>query len=332
MTDLDTRLRADADRTPPVPDFVAALAVATRSRRPSPAWWAVAAAVLVVAGSAGIAVVARGSHTHGSVAAASGDASDGPSIVGAITSPTSTAPKQLMVVIRQPTGTCQQPEVHVEETATEVTVRLTSRALESGSAVPAKAVTVSVPGGGAAPTRGPVSTGHGCGSDPYTGAVLGTNAPLGSRRLIDASTGQQIPVFTGTVPEPGTVPAGYSEPYPRATDPMSATTFDSRPGALSPITLGRFYRDQAGNRLLVVAAPSADVVPGADVIDTTTIDGHAATVTETAKTRCVTWAPTPDSGLQVCSDIGAPPGTVNLGGPGPLLDEQELLAVARSLH
>src|SRR4051794_17498176 len=118
MTDLDTRLRADADRTPPVPDFVAALDVATRSRRPSPGWWAVAAAVLVVAGSAGIAVVARGSNSHGPAAVASGDASGNLSIVGAITSPTSRTPKQLMIVLKQPGG-CVQAEVRLEESATE---------------------------------------------------------------------------------------------------------------------------------------------------------------------------------------------------------------------
>jgi hypothetical protein len=327
MTDLDTRLRADADRTPSVPDFAAALAAATRSRRPSTAWWAAAAAVVLVAVGAGLVAVAHGSDAHRAATPASGGPSDAPSIIGAIISPTSSAPEQLMIVISQPAGTCQQADVSVQETATEVTVHLTSRALESGSAVPAKAIEVPVSGGGA-PTRPPVSVGHGCGSDPYTAAVLGTDTPLGSRRLVDAATGKPIAVFATTVPSALYLPDGYSEPYPQATDPMSSATLDYRPGALSPITLGRFYRNAAGDRLTVVAAPSADVVPGAAVVDTTTVDGHDATVTETATTRCVTWAPKPDSGLQVCSDVGGVRGTAT----GTLLDEQDLLTVARSLH
>jgi hypothetical protein len=63
------------------------------------------------------------------------------------------------------------------------------------------------------------------------------------------------------------------------------------------------------------------------VIDHATVAGHAATVTETAQIRCVTWAPNPGSGLQVCSDTKPAKVTGSVR-----LSETELLQVAGSLN
>jgi hypothetical protein len=162
-----------------------------------------------------------------------------------------------------------------------------------------------------------------------TAVVTSLESPLGSRTMVDARTGDPIDVFTGPAPTPGYVPAGY-QPWGHAySDPMSSTTLDDRSGALSPVTLSWAARTDHGERLVVVAAPSADVIPGARVVGQVTVDGRAATVTETADTRCVTWAPATGGGLQVCSDIAQIDTDL---ASAPLLGADELVRVADSLQ
>jgi hypothetical protein len=82
-----------------------------------------------------------------------------------------------------------------------------------------------------------------------------------------------------------------------------------------------------------VAAPAQ--FEGANPIGHATVSGHAATITQSGGTLCVTWPRSAQRSVQVCST----PDTTTLAGAtaGPgrpdvaPLDEAELLRVARSL-
>jgi hypothetical protein len=320
MTDLETRLRADAERTVAPPDFDAALRTATEPVSRTHRWPAVAAAALVL-GAAGTFVALRSGSDH---APAGSAGSDTPSIAGAITAPYSEAPRQLMLFIDGVSdardGQCADVQVHLVETATQVTASLSVRWRPEQ---PIKTLTVRGPNGSPVPHR--TDPQPGCRTGEQT-LVTGLDAPLGSRTLIDAATGQALDVYEGPVPTPGYVPADYTPWGHDHSDPMSSATLDDRAGALGPLTLSWGARTSVGERLEVVAAPSDHVNPGADVIDHVTVDDRDATVTQTAQTRCVTWTPSSGGGLQVCSDLET------AGAGAQLLSEDELVRVADSLQ
>lgn len=322
MTDIETRLRADAERTVAPPDFDSALRAATERRARAYRWPAAAAAAFVVVAAAATIVALRSGQHHG--APAGGTGSD-LTVLGAVTAPNSSAPRQVLFVVDvpfPPDDVCPEVRADVRESATQVAVTLSvmwrpAHPLSGTVVDPLTTASAAPPS-----QRGPT-----CRSE--TAVVTSLGSPLGSRTMIDARTGDPIDVFTGPVPTPSYLPAGY-RPWGHAySDPMSSTTLDDRSGALSPITLSWAARTDHNERLVVVAAPSAQVIPGARVIDHVTVNGRAATVTQTTGTRCVTWTPAAGGGLQVCSDVAQ----INTDlASAPLLSADELVHIADSLR
>ena len=322
MTDIETRLHADAERTVTPPDFETALRAATEPVSRTYRWPAAAAAALVV-GAAATIVALRSGQDHNAPAA--GSAGSDLTVLGAVTAPNSSAPRQVLFVVDVPLPAggeaCPDVRATVDESATQVAVTV-SVVLRSAEAL-SGTVVYPLASGTAAPPPHDTPT---CRSE--TAVVTGLKAPLGSRTIIDARTGDPIDVFSGPVPTPSYVPTGYEPWGPAYSDPMSATTLDDRPGALSPITLSWAARTVHNERLVVVAAPSAQVIPGAEIVDHVTVDGRDAVVTESDATRCVTWTPASGGGLQVCSDDAQ----INTDPQSPsLLSEDELVRVANSL-
>ncbi len=321
MTDIETRLHADAERTLTPPDFDTALRAATEPASRTYRWPAAAAAALVVAAAATIVALRSGQDHH---APAAGSAGSDLTVLGAVMAPNSRAPQQVLFVVDVPFpagDVCPDVRATIDESETRVAVTMSvvwrpARALSGTVVYPLASGTAAPP-----PHHTPS-----CRSE--TAVVSGLKAPLGSRTMIDARTGAPIDVFSGPVPTPAYVPAGYAPWGPAYSDPMAATTLDDRSGALSPITLSWAARTVHNERLVVVAAPSAQVIPGADVVDHVTVDGRDAVVTESDATRCVTWTPASGGGLQVCSDDAQI--TTDLES-APLLSEDELLRVANSL-
>ena len=346
MSDVETRLRADADnatgRRGAVPDLDTMLRAATS--RPTRARLAVpaAAVAVIVAGAAlGLTIAQAGPGADPTRVSKRPAATSDPdrariepapagTVLGALTVPHSAAPKELDIIMRgapAPTAsTCYLHVPRIVETATEV--RVTPQLWTSPRDV--KVSGVSGPGSGAASSaqlRAATST---CTAlpGPLAASIRELNRPLGSRRLVDTSTGKDIPVFRTAPPQHADVPTGYhSDGVGRG--PMGAETLDSRPGALGPLALGSFYSAGPGQHrmtIAVVSASSGALYPGARVVDRDVVHGRPATVTESAQLHCVTWTTAAGSGLQVCSDSRTAKGRPEF------LSTAELLAVANSLR
>lgn len=330
MSDIENRLRADAMQIEAPPDFAAAVKTATMHRPRSHVWLAAAAAILLIAGGSA-ALTWRDAGSGGSTAAESAHSSIAaapsvPSIVGAIVAP-DPASAEMALIIRQPgttSSTCPQSLPSLTESSTEVRVRLGNPSAES--LAPGSCFVSMITEDGTVVGRPRINLTPSWGAE-YSLYLPQMDRPLGTRPLIDDATGLPIKVLDVEPPTPGQVPDGYT--VKPADNPMSSVWLNFQPGALAPLAVQRTYTNADGVRLVFVHAASAHVTAGAKTIDHVVVDGRDATVTESPQTRCVTWAPTTGSGMQVCSDISrAKPAT----GPSELIAEADLLRVASDLQ
>lgn len=337
MPEIEQRLRDDAARNQRVPDFDSALHSAMGEKRRSRTWPAVAAAVVLIAGSALAASAVHGDHQPDGTGAGPSAAASPPTplLAGAIVEPSSEAPKQIMLVLRQPGRSCPQFLTSITETATQIRVRVRVDATSPTLGEPAKRLPVGIGNSTRAPkairhapstqtpTSAPINLLVPLCTSGYTAVVQGLHDPLGNRTVIDVSTGSVVPLLDRPAPLPAYLPAGFKLIDNKSqTDPMSSAPADFNPGSLAPLSVARFFGVGTRSRLIVATSPSDTVIPGASVVDHVSVHGHNANVTETPDTRCLTWLAAPGDGMQVCS---------NGHGDGPTLSETTLLQVAHSL-
>jgi len=137
--------------------------------------------------------------------------------------------------------------------------------------------------------------------------------PLGSRSLVDASTGHKHPVLTAsTIPTPGFVPAGYGQPV---------LSWDET----SPELVTRSYTGPNGQSLLIEQRPLPDQpLYNERVLAHGTVLGKPARVAQTGNFSdnvCAIWADAHHV-WWVCSQ----------GQPAAALSPAVLLQVGNSLH
>lgn len=137
--------------------------------------------------------------------------------------------------------------------------------------------------------------------------------PLGSRALLDASTGHKHPVLTASsIPAPGFVPAGYSQPV---------LSWDES----SPDLVTRSYQGSNGQSLLIEQRPLPDQpLYNERVLAHGTVLGQPARVAQTGNFSdnvCAIWSD-PHHVWWVCSQ----------GQPAAALSPAVLLRVGNSLH
>jgi hypothetical protein len=145
---------------------------------------------------------------------------------------------------------------------------------------------------------------------PYKQVRLHLQAPLGSRSLIDESSGELIGIANDQqVPSPGYVPAGF-----RPTGFTQA--FNARSGFVGL----RQYRDGSSSIELLLRSPTASAERGT-VLGRTTIKGMPAVITQESYQRCVRWTDSAHLVREVCS----------LAPGGRYLSSDVLLRIAGSL-
>ncbi|HEU5270831.1 MAG TPA: hypothetical protein VFU36_12970, partial [Jatrophihabitans sp.] len=137
--------------------------------------------------------------------------------------------------------------------------------------------------------------------------------PLGSRTLTDAKTGRRHPVLVaGTVPAPGFVPAGYSQPV---------LSWDES----SPDLVTRSYSGPNDQSLLIERRPLPDQpLYDEHVLTHGTVLGRSARVAQTGNFSdnvCAIWSD-PQHVWWVCSN----------GQPTAALSPATLLRIGNSLH
>ena len=165
---------------------------------------------------------------------------------------------------------------------------------------------------------------HACGSEHgYSEVVTGLRHPIGSRAVVDGSTGGAVPTLMRPAPKPSYLPPGWREINPSADDPMSAAPLAARPGAYFPLAIAHFYANSAGDRLQVITSSADATLPGARSVGHVSVNGYAADQTVSGGVRCVTWQVATDNGRQVCSL----PKTGDAA-----LSSNELTKVARSVN
>ncbi|PZS18444.1 MAG: hypothetical protein DLM57_06175 [Pseudonocardiales bacterium] len=308
--DLDDRLRScgDAWREQDflVPPLATMLDRATRRRGHGRRWLAVAATVLVVAAVATIPIV-RHAH-HGSTPPAVSTPTPLPSTIelnGKTLTRLGTEAWTLPVLdehdpsvvwidaeIQGGPSCTLEPVARVEsETADAVTVLVATYA---GGPLPSDVACIDI-------------------KMPPKRLKVTLQEPLGSRQLIDATTGTPQGVLDpATFPAPQFVPAGY-EAQPVGWDPKFAGV------AI------RAYRSGPDTSLNIrMGPPSVLGNVGAVVLDRPVVRGHPATVwqdTNFDDLTCLTWSESATRTFQVCSS----------GSPAPL-DAAALVRVADSLH
>jgi hypothetical protein len=314
--ELDERLRSHGDTwrrqdyAPPSLDGMLDVAV-HRGRRPWRPLLAVAASVLVVAGVAAIPIIRHAQHRKAPAAVA--------------------APAPLPATIRRNGSTftragaeawkfpvldehdpavvwiyaevqggpsCTfEPIAHVvSETADSVSVEVATFAPDPRPSTPQICHSIKLP-----PKRLQVTL----------------QAPLGSRQLVDASTGTAQDVLDpAAVPTPQFVPAGY-EAAPLM---WSGTNSGKFPGVAT-----RAYQAGANTQLEIDVGPSSELGKVGDVVlDRPTVRGHPAIVWQSAHfddLTCLTWTERATRTFRVCS----------AGSPAPL-DAATLVRVADSLR
>ena len=187
----------------------------------------------------------------------------------------------------------------------------------------------------------------------YLALSLQLNTPLGKRRLIDAATDKSLPVVQGrSAPVPAYLPPGYA-PAPMDAAPSDITiigkdgrthTVRQAPQYADRYTVGGDVLPPAAVRLyfkgtaphigsaslqLVFGRPGPSL-PGSRVLTGITLHGHRVRFADLAHQRCLTWLLQARRVARVCSDVAYNP---NSGEDyGPLLSQNQLLKVARSIH
>jgi hypothetical protein len=135
--------------------------------------------------------------------------------------------------------------------------------------------------------------------------------PLGTRSVLDATSGA-VPVHTSDqLPPPAIVPLGYTGGQLQADEDG---------------TLARTWGTQDDQRLLLSRRPAGTVSDRQEVLLTTTVHGQPAVATKDngfADLLCLRWddAGTPSTGVWLCSS----------GSPAAPLSAEELLEVAESM-
>lgn len=267
---------------------------------------AVAAAVAVMVGAVGAAVALDRSNDDPAISGGSGVTAP-PDILGA-TVPIENRRELAVVVELAGPVPCAIDDAHV-------------RAVSQGAHSVAIAVS------GFTLSRRPINCEIGRGDT----LDLRLAAPLGGRQLIDAATGQPVPVIDGRiVPTPTYLPPGYqalpdgADEYPSAGGglrvPMAARGYDKDSGVT-----GTSGIDVYAARSQVARGPGWTVDPGVY-----SVDGHRATLTDAAHLRCLTWTVRASLAVQVCSDVSWSP--INGKNQGPLLSAAELVRIARDLR
>jgi hypothetical protein len=143
----------------------------------------------------------------------------------------------------------------------------------------------------------------------YADLPVRLSRPLGSRTLFDADSGLAIGFVEDlAAPTPSYLPAGYT----------GGAVVPAGPGGAGPVV--RQY-DHGGDSIEIHARSATGWSAPDDVLATTTVAGHGATVFQESYQRCVSWSQDPGILLEVCSLTD-----------GAELPSAELLKIARSLH
>jgi hypothetical protein len=146
------------------------------------------------------------------------------------------------------------------------------------------------------------------------GLTLHLRSPLAARKVVDARSGEVVGLIDrDDLPTPSYVPAGYKAAYVQRFDP---------PADLEAIRQYRRGKDIFTSPMIqiMVLSQTQWTQPSA-ALGKADINGHAATITETRWSRCVTWTDPPGIVRNVCSSARH-----------AQLALDELLRLARSLH
>lgn len=307
MTDLESRLRADAARQdadePELLDLDEALDLAAddegheRTKRSAQRWAAAAAAVVVIAGMA--AALAWKSPNPGTAAGARTLRLDGHTYVqravaadGAFRDPTDPSTLDVFVLAID-----QNSDVRCERRRPAANL-----ASQSATRVAVAATVYQVPTTGSyyCGFAGPI----------YRRIAVHLDAPLGGRAVVNANDGSAVGVVEAAgLAVPTYIPAGYAPGAVDRPDPVGGSLQARRSYRRGQTSL---VLDEGPS--LLVGAPKG--APGAIV----SVAGHRAEVRTANARRCIAWTPRPGLTRDVCST-----------GPS-ILSQAELLEVAVSLR